>query len=529
MKLLEEIDQLISQKDYTSAWHKLSAITTPKAKAVVLRKTKLLFLQEKYAECLHYMKSMPQFQDTLGQLLNTARCYDNLSQTNKAKKAYNEVLKVSPNHVPSLIKMSRYHFSLSEYEECERKLLLARKADTTNKNVDKILVKLYTKTMEWDKLAAVCEKVVEKDANNLTGLLGLVNVAFYHRKDYTEVKKHLNKAVDQHGASPQYLEAEIKFLIETNIEEATKKLVAYHQTYPDSTFPLYTFSHINEKKTREKFGWTAERFIPGVNMGSTALSNHLSRYEMALHFVKDKTIVDIASGEGYGTYLLSTMAASTLGVDISEEAVSAAQIKYKADNLNYSIGSCSAIPVNTQSVDCVVSFETIEHITNQKALMDEVDRILKPDGLLIISTPETKHFAKNAFHQNEFHEKELTLEEFQELLGQYFAHVRLYTQRYISGSMIMPLNFEPKENLKFSKFLSNSSYEKTKIEYGDIKRTSTMLEPTMNIAVCSKHKVQEDFNGSFFEVPKAAGQELRTLENAFLKFTAAVQAHSIEK
>jgi len=87
----------------------------------------------------------------------------------------------------------------------------------------------------------------------------------------------------------------------------------------------------------------------------------MHRFIYALAYARGKTVLDIASGEGYGTALLASYAAFVTGVDIAEDAVAHARRKYQLPNLEFLLGSCSKIPLLDGTVDLVVSFETIEH------------------------------------------------------------------------------------------------------------------------------------------------------------------------
>ena len=98
---------------------------------------------------------------------------------------------------------------------------------------------------------------------------------------------------------------------------------------------------------------TGERFMPELE-GEIAVE-HLHRYLFAREFVCGKDVLDIASGEGYGSALLAKLARNVIGVDISREAVIFAQEQYKKDNLEFMVGQCSDIPLPDNCVDIVVS------------------------------------------------------------------------------------------------------------------------------------------------------------------------------
>ncbi|MFB8831490.1 class I SAM-dependent methyltransferase [Azotobacter sp. CWF10] len=180
--------------------------------------------------------------------------------------------------------------------------------------------------------------------------------------------------------------------------------------------------------------WTGERFIPGMS-GIIELE-HMHRYTLAMSLAQGVDVLDMASGEGYGSHLLSSVARSVVGVDISPAAVGHAQAKYTVANLEYRTGSCAAIPVESGSIDLVVSFETIEHHFEHDAMMREIRRVLRPEGVLLISSPNRPEFAKTLTGPNEFHVKELDFDEFAGLLGNYFPHVAYYAQRVVAGSLI---------------------------------------------------------------------------------------------
>jgi ubiquinone/menaquinone biosynthesis C-methylase UbiE len=191
--------------------------------------------------------------------------------------------------------------------------------------------------------------------------------------------------------------------------------------------------------------FTGERYTPGSIQGGIVVE-HWHRYAWIAHFVAGKTILDIASGEGYGTAHLAKYAQHATGVDISDQAIAFAKEKYVRENLTYKVGNCSAIPLADASVDVVVSFETIEHHDEHEAMMAEVKRVLKPNGLFIISSPDKKNYSDIPKFQNEFHVHELYREEFEALLKKHFKNLTMLGQRLFSGSVILNMD-EHKEGL----------------------------------------------------------------------------------
>jgi O-antigen biosynthesis protein len=169
--------------------------------------------------------------------------------------------------------------------------------------------------------------------------------------------------------------------------------------------------------------FTGERFIPKKTGCPGLAQEHWHRYYMAAEYVKDKIVLDIACGAGYGSHFLSNYAKEVVGMDISEESIEYAKTNFLNDNLSFHLGSVTEIPVMDKSADIIASFETIEHIDepSQHRAMSEFLRILKEDGILFISTPSMD--APDHNPNNDFHIKEFHTQEFINFLEKYFKHV----------------------------------------------------------------------------------------------------------
>lgn len=181
--------------------------------------------------------------------------------------------------------------------------------------------------------------------------------------------------------------------------------------------------------------FTGERYVPGIT-GNIFLE-HLHRYVLAARIVAGKDVLDIGSGEGFGSSILAEAARSVIGVDISEDAVAHAQLKYGSPRLSFRSGSAMAIPLPDASMDVVVSFETIEHITGHEEMLAEVKRVLRPGGVLIMSTPDKATYSDVPGYVSPFHVHELYRVQFHALLSSQFAHVRMHSQRVSFGSLIV--------------------------------------------------------------------------------------------
>jgi len=184
--------------------------------------------------------------------------------------------------------------------------------------------------------------------------------------------------------------------------------------------------------------FTGERFISTLNEAEISYE-HWHRYLLAGCFVRGKVVLDIASGDGYGSHLLSNSGAlKVIGVDIDPKAVESAGAAYANDNLAYLNGSIADMPVADHAIDVLVSFETIEHVdeTLQADFLREAERVLKPGGIMIISTPDKETYSDIPGYQNEFHVKEFYVDEFMDFLGHRFKHIALLGQKTFTASYI---------------------------------------------------------------------------------------------
>lgn len=178
--------------------------------------------------------------------------------------------------------------------------------------------------------------------------------------------------------------------------------------------------HVTDKTLDD----TGERMIPAYHKTHMVYGEHIVRYEAAVPLVAGKVVLDIASGSGYGSSFLGTSAKKVYGVDVDQDAVAYAQKNYAADNVTFLKGDGTSIPLEDNAVDIVVSFETIEHIEHYEVFMKEVKRVLKDDGMFILSTPNDTEFPEtNHFHIHEFERKEL-----ENLVKKYFKQTKSYYQ-----------------------------------------------------------------------------------------------------
>lgn len=193
--------------------------------------------------------------------------------------------------------------------------------------------------------------------------------------------------------------------------------------------------------------YTGERFVPSMR-GDTKYE-HYHRYAVSLPFVTNKDVLDIASGEGYGSACLARNARSVIGVDIDRTAIVHSNAKYSdVSNLIFKEGACENIPLETHSVDVVTSFETIEHHHKHEEMLNEVKRVLRPGGIFIVSSPNRTIYSEESGTVNPFHVRELNYDEFAKLLSKHFRHYTIYGQRYVTGSFLVSLSNSSFDEIK---------------------------------------------------------------------------------
>jgi SAM-dependent methyltransferase len=166
--------------------------------------------------------------------------------------------------------------------------------------------------------------------------------------------------------------------------------------------------------------FTGEYFIPGKS-GERIEADHIERYRFACKHAKGKSVLDIACGVGYsGPMFIKSGAISYNGVDINEKLVGYANDNYASELIRYSVGDICTFKINKQ-FDMISCFETIEHVKNFETAIHNLYSLLKPGGLLFISSPNRTVTSPNAptigdKPSNEFHTQEFIPEELLSLL-----------------------------------------------------------------------------------------------------------------
>jgi SAM-dependent methyltransferase len=169
-----------------------------------------------------------------------------------------------------------------------------------------------------------------------------------------------------------------------------------------------------------------ERIVPDeTEPGIVAL--HLKRYEFARPHCTGKDVLDAGCGVGYGSAFLAESARRVVGVDLSPDAIGYARERYGGPNVEFAVGDLLALDKAAGEFDVVCAFEVIEHLPEPQRFVAEARRVLRQDGVLVLSTPRADY--PGGRPENPYHEREFTAGELERLLSASFGRVEVYGQR----------------------------------------------------------------------------------------------------
>lgn len=131
-----------------------------------------------------------------------------------------------------------------------------------------------------------------------------------------------------------------------------------------------------------------------VNASAIAAGDQLSfHYELALtRLDAGLRVLDAACGPGYGAAMLATAVGNeglVKAIDLDTPTVELACRTHWADNLEFGVGDVTSLPFGAEQFDVVTSFETLEHVPPEPYFR-ELRRVLRPKGLLLLSTPQNR-------------------------------------------------------------------------------------------------------------------------------------------
>jgi ubiquinone/menaquinone biosynthesis C-methylase UbiE len=313
-------------------------------------------------------------------------------------------------------------------------------------NANELLCRLQNDDVLHEVLEIIGRQIVKK--NDMCNLLAVVG---FEKETYDPIIPLLNKALEYDPLNKDTLinlsiilanfgEGDLAISYASKIKDSNEDVIELVQRLLDIRSSKSSSEDILNIE-QDDVEFTGERIIINEevkNKYNNVLEEHLHRYRLACQFVEGKMVLDAACGAGYGSKMLHNSGAkSVVGVDISEESLHNAQKVYGADNIDFVYGDVNNLVFEDASFDVVVSFETIEHIDHGQKWIRESARVLKDEGLFLVSTPNRMISNPGTYFEeqpiNPHHRFEYSIIEFVgELLREYDV-VELYGQTFSSN------------------------------------------------------------------------------------------------
>jgi SAM-dependent methyltransferase len=188
---------------------------------------------------------------------------------------------------------------------------------------------------------------------------------------------------------------------------------------------------------------------------SESAYDRLTGYGFARRYVWGKIVADIGREEaGYGSRLLAEIAESVTGLVGSPEALDLASTVHPSPNLSYQRADLPQLPLPEDHFDVVVAFGVVENLEHPEDLIGEIKRVLKEDGVLVVSAMDRRAKAPNRDRGEANGRRGMYVPEFRELLGRHFGRVQLYRQGAVAGGFVFPASEGatgvPVESARFS-------------------------------------------------------------------------------
>lgn len=368
--------------------------------------------------------------------------------------------------------------------------------------IDKDKIKLLIENLDESILSEViC--YVDKNICNKLQVLNFIAVKLFENKKYELIIPLLQKCL---GYNKSDYDTLMNLIIVLETFGEYKLALEYAEMIQDKNDEVINLiSNIRSKIEvdnrsdidieQNDVEFTGERLIINREVKekyNDVLEEHLERYKLATHYVKDKIVLDAACGAGYGSKMIATSGAKFVtAVDISSESLKNAEKAYYDKNINFIQGDVNQLPFDDETFDVVISFETIEHIKDGSKWIRESSRLLKEEGIFIVSTPNRNVTNPGTFFYekplNPYHQYEYNIQEFIGELTKEYDIVDIYGQTFINDSETYYTKIMRNlRKIEENEILCNSKFSDHKlIELSEIKDASPMYV----VAVCKK-KVQ---------------------------------------
>jgi ubiquinone/menaquinone biosynthesis C-methylase UbiE len=157
---------------------------------------------------------------------------------------------------------------------------------------------------------------------------------------------------------------------------------------------------------------------------NTQFIEAMARYYFIRSLVKGKRVLDAGCGYGYGASYLVKWAEEVIGVDFSQQAIDWAQRNYHNQNLKFAVSNLTELEFSDEYFDVVCLFEVIHQLEEYHELLSELYRVLKKDGIFLISTRNRKSEEPIA---HPHHVREFKPQELKEILLKFgFGDIKIY-------------------------------------------------------------------------------------------------------
>lgn len=220
------------------------------------------------------------------------------------------------------------------------------------------------------------------------------------------------------------------------------------------------------KELMKKIRWllankfAPERIRPDKKsfLNKICVEDHLQRYRFAVKYIKDKKILDIACGEGFGSKIMAKSAKKVVGVDLDKEVIKQ-NIKVLGKEAKFiASDAIKFLKNNKEKFDVIVSFETIEHFKEYQEFVELIYKNLKKNGTLVLSTPN-KEVTEVLFGEDYhlYHTQEFYTDELSGILSKVFKNkCKIFRQRPLKENNLFLSTFYEYVIVKESKIVKDS-------------------------------------------------------------------------
>ncbi|MCJ8330172.1 MAG: class I SAM-dependent methyltransferase [Lentisphaeria bacterium] len=165
-----------------------------------------------------------------------------------------------------------------------------------------------------------------------------------------------------------------------------------------------------EKYTdRDAYHWKTYDTVDSYRARTDLLIEEISKLS------QDCRVLDFGCGDGLYSHLLAQKTGSEIiGIDIEVDGIKQAEKMtrdetYSGHRPAFVLGEVGPLPFDDDHFETVFMLDVIEHLSNPVAIINDIKRVLKPNGILFLTTPEWNfHRIADPYHVVEYSVQELT-------------------------------------------------------------------------------------------------------------------------